>query len=422
MTVRQLRYLYQKATNAFSVFAFISVEKGECSLSKKSKATGFDKKNKLSLFIIICLVLIAATALITYKLAVGSFDGREALNNAKRYAEIEQIIADNYIGTADEESMRGAAAAAMVRALGDKWSYYMTAEEYASYKISSANEFAGVGMSIVLNSNGEFEISSVEPGSVAGNAGLIAGQTIVSIDGQAVDSMSIADIQTLVRSKLNLDFKIVVKDENGDESTATLACAASYKSPVSYKIIDGNVGYVRIKNFEAGSGDDAKAAIDFLITSGATSFVFDLRDNPGGLFSELTKVLDYLLPDGKLYSTVDKSGNNTTVSSDKICLKYKMAVIVNGNSYSAAEFFAVTLQEYNWATIVGEQTSGKSRNQITVELSNGDAIHISTEKYLTSKGVDLAEVGGVTPNVKIAPDSEAENDVQLEAALKAVKS
>ncbi|MDO4816498.1 MAG: S41 family peptidase [Bacillota bacterium] len=391
-------------------------------MSKKSKDTDFDKKSRLSLFIIICLVIAAATALITYKLAVGSFDGREALINAKRYAEIEQIVADNYIGTADEDSMRSAAAAAMVRALGDKWSYYMTAEEYASYKISSANELAGIGMSIVVNSDGKFEISSVEPGTVAGNAGLLAGQTLVSIDGQSVDGMSITEVQNLIRSKLNLDFNIVVRDENGDDSAVTLACAASYKSPVSYKMIDNNVGYIRIKNFEAGSGDDARAAIDFLVSSGATSFVFDLRDNPGGLFDELTKVLDYLLPDGKLFSTADKDGNTSTVSSDKICLKYKMAVIVNGNTYSAAEFFAVTLQEYNWATIVGEQTSGKSRNQVTIELSNGDAIHISTEKYLTSKGVDLAEVGGVTPNVVIAPDSESESDVQIDAALKAVKS
>lgn len=402
-------------------------------MKKKAPATGFDKKNKLSLFIIICLVLIAATALITYRLAVGSFNGREALMSAKLYSEIEQAVTDNYIGTVDADDMHDAAAAAMVRALGDKWSYYMTAEEYASYKTSSSNELSGLGMSVVLNTDGEIEIKSVEAGTIAGNAGLLAGEVILSIDGQDVSGMDLGEIQMLIRSKLNLDFSITVRDENDDEFSVALPCAANYKSPVSYKIlddstipedcsIDGKIGYIRIKNFEAGSGDDVKSAIDFLVSSGATSFVFDVRDNPGGLYEELAKVLDYLLPDGTLYSTVDRDGNKTTVKSDKVCLKYKMTVIVNGNTYSAAEFFAVTLQEYNWATIVGEQTSGKSRNQITIELSNGDAIHISTEKYLTSRGVDIAETGGVTPNVVIAPDDEAKDDVQISAAIRAIES
>jgi len=391
-------------------------------LKNKTSSAGIDKKSKFAVFIIICLVLVVATALITYSLAMGGFGNRAAINNAKRYAEIEKVVSDNYIGTADEEAMHSAATAAMVRALGDKWSYYMTAEEYASYKISSANEFAGVGMSIVMDTDGDFVVNSVEEGTVAGTAGLAAGQTIIAVEGQDVSGMNLADLQTLIRSMLNVDFDMTVKNDKGEESTVTLACSSSYKSPIVYKMLDDDVGYVRIKNFEAGSGDDVKAAIDFLISSGATSFVFDVRDNPGGLFAELTKVLDYLLPDGKLYSTVDKDGSKETVKSDKICLKYKMVVIVNGNTFGAAEFFAVTLQEYNWASVVGEQTSGKSRNQITVVLKTGDAIHISTEKYLTSKGVDLAEVGGVTPNSVVSPDPEGKIDTQLEAAVANLES
>lgn len=391
-------------------------------MKKKVPSVAFDKKNKFSMFIIICLVLVLATALITYKLSVGSFGNREELRNARRYAEIEQIVEENYIGSADVEAMHSAASAAMVRALGDKWSYYMTAEEYEAYKISSANEFAGIGMSVVVDEDGNVVVGSVEAGTIAANAGLEAGQIILSIDGESVDNMSIADVHTLIRSKLNLDFSLTVEDSKGDEKTATLACAASYTSPVSYKILDEDIGYVRIKNFEAGSGESVKAAVEYLVSNGATSFVFDVRDNPGGLYNELATVLDYLLPDGKLYSIVDKDGNKETVKSDKVCLKYKMAVIINGNTFGAAEFFAVTLQEYHWATIVGDQTSGKSRNQITVELSNGDAIHISTEKYLTANGVDLAEAGGVTPNVVISADAESEEDVQLTAAKNAIKA
>ncbi len=96
-----------------------------------------------------------------------------------------------------------------------------------------------------------------------------------------------------------------------------------------------------------------------------------------------------------------------------------MAVLVNENSYSAAEFFAAALQEYDWATIVGEHTTGKARSQVTIELSNGGAIHISTKKYLTPQRVDLAEAGGIKPDIE-AHNTEKDTTVQLNAAIKAL--
>lgn len=391
-------------------------------MSNRAGHSESDRKNRLGLFIIICIVLMAATAVLTYNFVLGGIDGRDALQAAKSYAEIEQAIRDNYIGEVDVDALHGAASAAMVRAVGDKWSYYMTAEEYASFKLSSANEYAGVGMNIVINGDGDFVIRSVDDGTAAAAAGITAGQRIISVDGSKVKGMDILEVQDLIRSKLNTDFDIVVAGDKGEEMTVKLNCAASYQSPVSFKMVNDDIGYVRIKNFEAGSGDDMITAIQALISSGATSFVFDLRDNPGGLFEELAKALDYLLPDGVLYSTENKDGDVTTVKSDKICLKYKMAVIVNENTYSAAEFFAAAIQDYNWGSVVGTQTSGKARSQITVELSNGGAIHISAGKYLTAKGVDLAEVGGVTPNIISQLDSEKDGDEQLDAAIEALKA
>ena len=117
--------------------------------------------------------------------------------------------------------------------------------------------------------------------------------------------------------------------------------------------------------------------------------------------------------------SVDKAGNETVQTSDKVCLSSKMVVLVNANSYSAAEFFAAALQEYDWATIVGEHTTGKARSQITIELSNGGAVHISTNKYLTPNRVDLAEAGGIKPDIE-AVNTEKDTNVQLNAAIKAL--
>ena len=387
---------------------------------KKPKGSFFNKKFKLTHLIIVCLVVAALTAGATYALTIGGIGSKQYFDDAKAYVEIEKIINENYIGSVDDDTLFNAAASAMVRSIDDKWSYYMSPEEYAAYKLTSSNEYAGIGISVKQNDSGDFEIFSVDSGTPAEAAGLTAGQLIVSVDGQPVADMTLSEMQELIRSKLNKDFPMVVSDKKGNEVSVTVACEIIYKDPVSSRMLDGNIGYIKIANFEAGSSEGTINAIERLVAEGATSFIFDVRNNPGGLLSELVSLLDYLLPDGDLFISVDKQGNETVKTSDKICLSSKMAVLVNANTYSAAEFFAAALQEYDWATIVGENTTGKARSQITLELSNGGAVHISTHKYLTPDRVDLSEVGGIKPDIE-AVNSNEDPQIQLNAAINALK-
>ena len=387
---------------------------------KKPKGSFFNKKFKLTHLIIVCLVVAALTAGATYALTIGGIGSKQYFDDAKAYVEIEKIINENYIGSADDDTLFNAAASAMVRSIDDKWSYYMSPEEYAAYKLTSSNEYAGIGISVKQNDSGDFEIFSVDSGTPAEAAGLTAGQLIVSVDGQPVADMTLSEMQELIRSKLNKDFPMVVSDKKGNEVSVTVACEIIYKDPVSSRMLDGNIGYIKIANFEAGSSEGTINAIERLAAEGATSFIFDVRNNPGGLLSELVSLLDYLLPDGDLFISVDKQGNETVKTSDKICLSSKMAVLVNANTYSAAEFFAAALQEYDWATIVGEHTTGKARSQITLELSNGGAVHISAHKYLTPDRVDLSEVGGIKPDIE-AVNTNEDPQIQLNAAINALR-
>ena len=385
---------------------------------KKGKLPNFDNKIKLTHLIIACLAVAIVTAILTYVAAIGGFGSKQYLDDARRYIEIEKIIDDNYIGDADYNELYNAAAAAMVKSIGDKWSYFMNAEEYEAYKLSSSNEYSGIGVSVKVNSSGEFEVFSVEESSPAANAGIAVGDIITAIDGENVSDKTLEDVSLLIRSKVNKDFPMTL-ESGGDTKTVTVACEIIYKNPVSSRLLDGNIGYIKISNFEAGSSENTKKAIEQLLQTGATSFIFDVRNNPGGLRTELVDLRDYILPEGDLFISVDKSGKETVQTSDKVSLKNKMIVLVNGNSYSAAEFFAAALQEYNWATVVGEQTTGKARSQITLELSDGSAVHISTHKYLTPNRVDLAEAGGVTPDIAVAQDDE-KTDKQLETAINAL--
>ena len=151
----------------------------------------------------------------------------------------------------------------------------------------------------------------------------------------------------------------------------------------------------------------------------ALGFIFDVRTNPGGLYSEMVTLLDYLLPSGDILVYVDSTGAEEVTKSDNVCLDMPMAVLVNSDSYAAAEFFAAALKDYNWATIVGERTTGKGRSQITVELTDGSAVHISNGKYLTPNRTDLSAEGGLRPDIDTALTDSG--DAQLSAALSEVQ-
>ena len=175
-----------------------------------------------------------------------------------------------------------------------------------------------------------------------------------------------------------------------------------------------------------------KQLVQELQSQGATSLLIDDRNNPGGLKSELTDLLDYLLPEGIVFHTVNYAGEEEIIRSDADCVDLPMAVLVNASSYSAAEYFACALQEYGVGTVVGEQTYGKGYYQVGLTLSDGSCINLSIGKYYTPNGESLIDVG-VTPDVEVALDEtqsselslgrlDPEEDPQVQAAIASLQS
>ena len=201
--------------------------------------------------------------------------------------------------------------------------------------------------------------------------------------------------------------------------------------PAEGRLMPGQVGYIIIDNFDAGCAETVKALVEELQAQGAKSLLFDVRNNPGGLKTELTDLLDYLLPEGTVFHTVNYAGDEEIVTSDESCVDMPMAVLVNGSSYSAAEYFACALQEYGVGVVVGEQTFGKGYYQVGLQLSDGSCVNLSIGKYFTPEGKSLIDVG-VTPDVAVElSDDEAlalarnrlapEEDPQVQAALGCLK-
>lgn len=347
-------------------------------------------------YVLLAFIIFVGGAIgITYKHMLDLVGGKEDFDEAKRYIEIKDVVEEQYIDEVSRQALGNYAAAAMVSGLADNWSYYMSADEYKTYQLNSANEYSGIGMSIMKQDDGSFQVVSVNADSPTGLAGLGAGDVITSVDGEDITGMSLDEARKLIRSKMNGKFTLGLGRKNSIE----VDCSSVYQSAVNYRLEKTEAGYVQILNFEAGSGDDAIAAVEELLNQGAVALCIDLRGNPGGLDTEAAKFLDYLLPNGTLFIETDKQGNEKVTTSDGMCIQLPMCVLVNTETFGEAEVCAVVLQEYQWATVLGEATTGKTRTQETIPLEDGSALRLSTGTYLTGNRTDISAKGGVVPDL-----------------------
>ena len=353
-------------------------------------------------------------------------------SEVSKLEELESLILERFIGESDRVAMEDAAADAMVASLGDRWSYYIPADEYQDYLEQMANAFVGVGITIQVTEDSDgLLIVAVTQGGPAEEAGLLVGDVLVAVEEARIAGMSTGEVKNLVRGEEGTWVNLTVA-RDGREETIPVERRTIQVAVATYTMLEKNVGLVRIANFDTRCAEETISAIEALLEQGAQALIFDVRGNPGGYASELVKILDYLLPEGDLFRTVDYAGREHTDTSDESCLELPMAVLVNGDSYSAAEFFAAALREYDWAVIVGQKTCGKGYFQNTLPLSDGSAVGLSVGKYFTPNGVSLADVG-VTPDRVVEVDEQTrwkiyygtlpiEEDIQLEAALELLET
>jgi len=386
--------------------------------------------NKKRLFQLLSYLLVAVmTATVTVAVILFSGAGTAGKN---KLDQLESLILDRYVGEVDQKELEDAAANAMIGALGDRWSYYLTAEEYTSHYEQEQNAYVGIGVSIdAQNIHDGLRVLSVTSGSPAEEAGILAQDLIVAVDGQNVVGMELAAVQPLIKGEENTTVELTIL--RADKEMKVTVTRKTIRTPVATAhMLKGGIGLVTIENFNANCAEETIAAIEQLLEVGAEKLIFDVRNNPGGRVTELVKLLDYLLPEGVVFRSEDYNGKTDEDTSDADCLEMPMAVVVNGNSYSAAEFFAAALSEKDWAKVIGEQTSGKGHYQVLYRLSDGSAVGLSVGKYCTAGGTSLEGVG-ITPHVMVPVDEktaaaiyadalEPEEDPQIQAAIKALKS
>ncbi len=354
------------------------------------------------------------------------------INPNAKLEQVMEIIDRFYVDDYDDKVMGDYLAQAAVAATGDRWSYYISADQYAAYMEDSNNEYVGIGVTVSLLKEDDegITVTDVNKGGSAHEAGILPGDMIVSVDGHNAVEIGVDAMSDLIRGEVGTELTIrILRD--GEYMDLTMVRKLIEVEVVVYENMDG-IGYIKIDNFQAHSAERTIAAIEDLRGQNVRGIIFDLRYNPGGRKVELVEILDHILPEGPLFRAVDYNGNEAVDSSDGgSVVELPMVVMVNGDSYSAAEFFAAAMQEYEWATIVGSKTVGKGNYQQTFPLSDGSAIAISTGHYSTPNGVNLEGVG-ITPDVVVDVDEEtyvniylgrvsAQEDPQLQAALEVFK-
>ena len=318
--------------------------------------------------------------------------------------ELRQLIDDKFIGDVDWETAEDSAAAGLISGLGDRWSYYMSAESYESYQEQMQNAYVGVGITVTEREDGYLDILDVSAGGPAEEAGVEPGGIVIRVGEQDIAEIGMDSATSLIKGEEGTEVTLTIRYDDVERAyTMTRAC---FEITVAWgQMLTEDIGMVTIENFDGRCAEETIAAIEELRDLGMEKLLLDVRNNPGGYKTELCKVLDYLLPEGPLFRSEYYDGTIQVDESDAEYLDMPMAVLVNSQSISAAEFFAAALSEYEAATVVGQQTIGKGYFQQAYKLSDGSAVGLSVGKYTTPNGVSLAGVG-ITPDVEVEVDEE----------------
>lgn len=334
---------------------------------------------------------------------------------------IDSVLESFYFGDVDDETAKDNIYKAYLSSYGDKYTMYYTADEYKALKESTNGKFYGIGAVCQLSGEGGVLLVDVYDNGAGYQAGLRSGDRVVNIDGRDITGMELSSAVALIKGDKGTSVTLEVIRGTERLTFSAVRDAVEAKT-VSYTLLDNNIGYLSISQFEEVTTKQFKAAVEDLQSQGMKGLVIDIRNNPGGLLDTVVGMLKYMLPDGLIVYTEDKQGNRKEYKGqDNDEFNLPLAVIVNGNSASASEIFAGAIQDYGKGTIIGTQTYGKGIVQTVKPLTDGSAIKFTIAKYFTPKGQDI-HGKGVTPDMVVEYDTDADVDTQLDAAIKNVEA
>ena len=357
---------------------------------------------------------------------INNYLNEDVLQTAKK------IITQNYVDKLTQEqinTMNDAALTAMVASLQDPYSYYFDMDTFDQFEEKNKEEYVGIGISIVHDANEKtLTVTAPTSGGPAEKAGILPRDLIIGVDNLTLSADGYNAIINHIKGGKEGDVvKLFIKRGDKDLEFSVVRSKIQIKT-ISTKMLDNNIGYLKISEFQHNSVNDFSAALGDIQTKGAKGLIIDLRSNPGGYADSVIKMTDMLLPKGTIAYLEDNKGNKEYFNSDKKCVDIPMVVLVNEGTASAAELMAGSLQAYDAAEIVGIKTYGKAVGQTPFMLTDETAIYLTSARYYTPKG-ECIDKKGITPDVEIDLPEELKvslstlsegEDVQLQAAMETI--
>lgn len=320
----------------------------------------------------------------------------------------------------EKEDIAEALYSGLLNSLEDPYSVYYTAEEYEELMVNTSGTYCGIGAGVSQDlSTMEVTITKVYSGTPAEEAGLLAGDMIVSVDGLEAVTVSVDELVQHIRGEEETSVHMTIYRPSTQE-TLEFDVVRRYVelASVEGEMLENGIAYIEVLEFQSKTDEQFAAMVEDFKSQGMKGLIVDVRANPGGLLSSVVNMLDYVLPEGLLVYIEDKYGNREEYTSDASCLDLPMVVLVDQNSASASEIFAGALKDYEYATLVGQTTYGKGIVQNIIPLEDGDALKLTTAKYFTPNGNYIHEVG-ISPNVEVeyeyTGDVEAAYDKQYDS-------
>lgn len=382
---------------------------------------------RISLGTVISLMTLTAAATFVITLSAGEKAFNKKITEIDRLAdkyerldELDAKVRETFYKDVPENDVMEGMLEGYVAGLGDRYSVYRSNEELTAYHDTTSGVYTGIGISISQNADGYAEIVDVTENGPAEKKGIEVGDLLLEVEGvslkanyrEAVDMIA-GDVGTSVTLRIR-------KHDSDTEKKISVIRSQIDEITVQSAFLPDQIGYIYIGKFRTVTVSQFENARQELLKQGAKAFIFDVRNNGGGLLSALERMTDPLLPEGELAFSYDREGKASTIlTSDAHFEKMPYVILVNGNTASASELFACVLRDYADAVLVGEKTFGKGIMQSTFDLSGG-GVTLTTATYATGKTECYHEIG-LEPDVLAVYDPDAEKDNQIQAAIDTAK-
>lgn len=332
---------------------------------------------------------------------------------------LQKVVEEKYFGEIDKEAQMNAMYKALVDSLGDKYSAYLTAEEYTRWENYISGTFYGIGVTFVQQKNGDYLVTKVLDGSPADLAGVKKDDYLLKVDGKTYDDAE--EMAAHMKGEEGTSVKITFRrGKSGAVKTKEMVRAQLEEPSVYSAVIEKKYGYIRISAIEKNTAEQFKTELADMENKNVKGLIIDLRNNPGGFVDKGIEIADMLLPEGTITYTEDNAGKKEYHNSDENCTKLKYVVLVNENTASSAEIIASAIKGNNGGKLVGQKTFGKGIIQGMIQFKDKSAVRLTIMQYFSPKGEPIHEKG-VMPDYKVKLTKDGKTDLQMEKAIELLK-